>query len=148
MNIKDIKSLIQLMENSSLTLLEVSENDLKIRLQRNIKENSFKSTGVQKEIADNMNNCAESTVIEKAINFNQIKEIKSPMVGIFYEAGSPQAEPFVTIGSKVKKGDILCVIEAMKVMNEITAEIDGEIVDICAKNGELVEYSQTLFKIF
>lgn len=148
MNIKDIKSLIQLMENSSLTLLEVSENDLKIRLQRNIKENSFKNTGVQKEIDDNINNCAEAAVPEKAVNFNQIKEIKSPMVGIFYEAGSPQAEPFVTIGSKVKKGDILCVIEAMKVMNEITAEIDGEIVDICVKNGELVEFSQTLFKIF
>lgn len=148
MNIKDIKSLIQLMENSSLTLLEVSENDLKIRLQRTTKENSFKIMGVQKEIADNINNCVESAVPEKAVNFNQLKEIKSPMVGIFYEAGSPQAEPFVTIGSKVKKGDILCVIEAMKVMNEITAEIDGEIVDICVKNGELVEYSQTLFKIF
>ncbi|MCL2370810.1 MAG: acetyl-CoA carboxylase biotin carboxyl carrier protein, partial [Firmicutes bacterium] len=75
------------------------------------------------------------------------KEIKSPMVGVFYTAPSPDAQPFVKAGSQVKKGDVLCVIEAMKVMNEITSAYDGEILEICADNGSLVEFSQVLFKI-
>ena len=62
------------------------------------------------------------------------------MVGVFYAAPAPGAEPFVHVGSKVKKGETLCVIEAMKVMNEVTAEADGEVVDICVKDGDLVEY--------
>lgn len=74
-------------------------------------------------------------------------EIASPMVGIFYAAPSEGAEPFVRKGDKVKKGDVLCVIEAMKLMNEITSDRDGEIVEIFAENGELVEFGQPLFLI-
>jgi acetyl-CoA carboxylase biotin carboxyl carrier protein len=70
------------------------------------------------------------------------------MVGVFYAAASPGAEPFVRVGSKVKKGDTLCVIEAMKAMNEVTAEADGEVVDICVSDGELVEYDCVLMKIY
>ncbi len=70
------------------------------------------------------------------------------MVGVFYAAPAPGAEPFVHVGSKVKKGETLCVIEAMKVMNEVTAEADGEIVDICVKDGDLVEYGCCLMKIY
>ena len=68
--------------------------------------------------------------------------------GVFYAAPSPDSPPFVTVGTKVKKGDILRIIEAMKLMNEIAAETDGEIVDICVQNGEIVEFGQTMFKIF
>ena len=75
------------------------------------------------------------------------EEVKSPMVGVFYNAPSPEAEPFVRIGDTVKKGDVLCILEAMKLMNEITAEHDGKITDICAKNGDVVEFGQVLFKI-
>ena len=74
--------------------------------------------------------------------------VRAPMVGVFYAAPSPGAEPFVHVGSKVKKGETLCVIEAMKVMNEVTAEADGEIVDICVKDGDLVEYGCCLMKIY
>ena len=81
-------------------------------------------------------------------DYNKYRDVKSPMVGIFYTAPSPDAEPFVKIGSKVKKGDTLCIIEAMKLMNDVVAEEDGEIVEICAENGSLVEFGQTLFKIF
>lgn len=81
------------------------------------------------------------------VDFNNLTEVKSPMVGVFYAAPSPDSEPFVRVGSRVKKGDVLCIIEAMKLMNEITAECDGEIVDICAQNGDIVEFSQVLFKI-
>ena len=69
------------------------------------------------------------------------------MVGVFYSAPSPGATPYVSIGSKVKKGDVLCIIEAMKLMNEITSDFDGEIVDICVMDGDVVEYGQPLFKI-
>lgn len=81
-------------------------------------------------------------------DFNKYRDVKSPMVGIFYTAPSPEAEPFVKVGSKVKKGDTLCIIEAMKLMNDVVAEEDGEIVEVCAENGSLVEFGQTLFKIF
>ena len=84
----------------------------------------------------------------RPVDFNNLKEVKSPMVGVFYQAPSPEADPYVRVGSKVKKGDVLCVIEAMKLLNEITADTDGEIVDVCVENGQLVEYGQVLFKIF
>ena len=80
-------------------------------------------------------------------DFNAAKMVTSPMVGVFYASPSPTDPPFVTVGSKVKKGDVLCIIEAMKLMNEITAEEDGEIIDICATNGSVVEYGQILFKM-
>ena len=81
-------------------------------------------------------------------DYDKYRNVKSPMVGIFYTAPSPEAEPFVKVGSKVKKGDTLCIIEAMKLMNDVVAEEDGEIVEVCAENGTLVEFGQVLFKIF
>lgn len=81
-------------------------------------------------------------------DYNKYRDIRSPMVGIFYASPSPEAEPFVKVGKKVKKGDTLCIIEAMKLMNDVVAEEDGEIVEICAENGSLVEFGQVLFKIF
>ncbi len=73
--------------------------------------------------------------------------IESPMVGVFYSAPSPDSEPYVTVGSHVNKGDVLCLIEAMKLMNEVNAEKSGEIVEVCVENGQVVEYGQPLFRI-
>ncbi len=73
--------------------------------------------------------------------------ITSPMVGVFYAAPAPDQEPYVSVGSVVKKGDVLCLIEAMKLMNEVTAERSGEITKVCVENGEVVEYGQPLFMI-
>ena len=75
-------------------------------------------------------------------------EVCAPMVGVFYVAPSPGAEPFVHVGSKVKKGETLCILEAMKLMNEVVAECDGEIAEICAADGDLVEYGRVLFRIY
>ena len=75
------------------------------------------------------------------------KTISAPIVGVFYAAPSPTADPYVSVGKKVKKGDVVCIIEAMKCMNEIQAEEDGEITAVLATNGELVEYGQPLFSI-
>ena len=84
---------------------------------------------------------------ETNVDFNRVREIKSPMVGVFYAAPAPDAQPFVQVGSKVKKGDVVCIVEAMKLMNEIAAEFDGEVVDVCVHNGDVVEFGQTLFKL-
>ena len=75
------------------------------------------------------------------------KIVKSPMVGTFYSKSSPDAKPYVQVGSKVKKGDILCIVEAMKLMNEIESEFDGEIVEVCVNDGDMVDYGKPLFKI-
>ena len=73
--------------------------------------------------------------------------VTSPMVGVFYAAPSPDKEPYVAVGSKVSKGDVLCLIEAMKLMNEVTAEKSGEITAVCVENGQVVEFGQNLFMI-
>ena len=73
--------------------------------------------------------------------------VKSPMVGTFYSKSSPNAKPYVEVGQKVKKGDILCIVEAMKLMNEIESEFDGEVVEVCACDGDMVDYGKPLFKI-
>ena len=73
--------------------------------------------------------------------------VTSPMVGVFYAAPSPESEPFVTVGQSVKKGQVVCIIEAMKLMNEIAAEKDGVITEVCVNNGDIVEFGQPLFYI-
>lgn len=77
----------------------------------------------------------------------EYKEIKSPMVGTFYSKPSPDKEAFIKVGDKVKKGQVVCIIEAMKLMNEIEAEFDGEVVEVCLNDSDSVEYGKTLFKL-
>ncbi len=79
---------------------------------------------------------------------SRVTEVTAPMVGVFYAAPAPGAEPFVHVGSKVKKGETLCILEAMKLMNEVAAERDGEVVEVCVNDGELVEYGRVLFRIY
>ena len=91
-------------------------------------------------VSDNKNEVKKEETIE-------YKVVKSPMVGTFYSKSSPNAKPYVEVGSKVKKGDILCIVEAMKLMNEIESEFDGEIAEICVEDGEMVDYGKPLFKL-
>lgn len=81
------------------------------------------------------------------MDFNDMNSVTSPLVGIFYAAPAEGQDPYVQVGDKVKQGDTLCIVEAMKVMNEIAATHDGEIVDICVRNGDVVEFGQPLFKL-
>ena len=145
MNIENIKALAEILSKNGLTKLEISEGGLHICLEKTAEKvvENRAVTAAEKTVCD-----VPSEEEEKTIDFNNITEVKSPLVGVFYAASSPDADPYVTIGSKVKKGDVLCIIEAMKVMNEITAECDGEVVDICLKNGDIAEFGQVLFKIF
>lgn len=154
MNTRNVKSLIDMMEKSSLTALEVEEEGCKIRLERSVQGNAFVQaapmmTPVLQEpvmaapAAQPVLQAAPAAAPEAPAG----KEIKAPMVGVFYASASPESDPFVTVGQRVKKGDVLCIIEAMKLMNEITAELEGEIIEICAQNGQIIEYGQPLFRI-
>jgi acetyl-CoA carboxylase biotin carboxyl carrier protein len=151
MDLKNIKLIIEMFEKSKLSALEVEQTDLKIKMQKPRAMPQAFLTQAPPQTARVLPSAQATTDLEEkekdVINFNDLYEVKSPLVGIFYQASKPDSPPLVQKGDEVKKGDILCIIEAMKVMNEITAEKDGEIVDICAVNGQLVEYSQVLFKI-
>ncbi|MBQ8507786.1 MAG: acetyl-CoA carboxylase biotin carboxyl carrier protein [Clostridia bacterium] len=143
MNIKQIKELAQIVRENGLSALEVSENESRIRI-----ECEHKAAVQEAAPAAAPVQTISITPEEQAtVDFNRAREIKSPMVGVFYAAASLEAKPFVELGSKVKKGDVVCIVEAMKLMNEITADFDGEVVDICVRNGDVVEYGQTLFKL-
>ena len=140
-NIDEIKELIALLESSSLAVLEVKEGDSKVHLEKPAKT-TVNNTGVAPVVAP-----AAPVVPAAAPAAETGKTINAPIVGVFYAAPSPDAEPYVSVGKRVKKGDVVCIIEAMKCMNEIQAEEDGEITAVLANNGELVEYGQPLFSI-
>lgn len=156
MDIKSIKNLINLFESSALDEMEVESGEsngesLRVTLKRNAQPSVTQVAAVVPAApvaAPAPQLQAETGPSEGVLDYNLVQDIKSPMVGVFYAAPSPESEPFVTRGSKVKKGDTLCIIEAMKLMNEVVAERDGEIVEILPKSGELVEFGQVLFKIF
>lgn len=148
MDIKNIKALVSIMNSSDLSLLEISEGDTKIVLKKAESSAVPAISEVKKPATYQKEQTILNDTTEELVDFNNITEVKAPLVGVFYSAASPDSAPFVTIGSHVKKGDVLCIVEAMKLMNEITAESDGEVVDICAKNGDIVEFGQTLFKIY
>ena len=153
MKIQDIKSLAEIMNQNGLTSLKINDGDLQIELEKQPAPSVTAPVMLPPMPAvpasvPTAEPSAAPAANANAVDFNNLKEIKSPMVGMFYEAPSPGADPFVKVGSKVKKGDILCIIEAMKLLNEITSDVDGEIVDICVNNGEVVEYGQPLYKIF
>lgn len=139
MNIKQIRELAQILSQNELSALEITEGEMRIRMEREAgRPASAPHVCVQQTPAEE---------IGAGVDFNHIKEVASPMVGVFYAAPSPESEPFVKVGDTVKKGDVLCIVEAMKLMNEIVAEQDGTVADVCAHNGDVVEFGQTLFKL-
>ena len=148
MKMSDIRTLAELVEKHGLTALDYAEGEAHIRIERTPAPVAAAVPAVPAAPAAAPAPAAEPVKDEDAgAYFNAAKMVLSPMVGVFYASPSPSDPPFVTVGSKVKKGDVLCIIEAMKLMNEITAEEDGEIIDICAANGSVVEYGQILFKL-
>lgn len=156
MNLEEIRTLAEIMSENGLTAIEITEGESNIRLEKNppacVPAAPMPIPAVMPAAPVQAAPAAEAPAQESAApasgSFSNLTEVKSPMVGVFYDSPSPEADPYVKVGDKVKKGDVLCIIEAMKLLNEITAEQDGEIVDICAHNADVVEYGQTLFKIF
>ena len=149
MNIKQIRELAQIVSENGLSAIEIAEGENRVRIERAVSAPAAIPTVVSMPMAAPAAPAPApaAEAEETNVDFNRTREIKSPMVGVFYAAPSPDAKPFVEVGSKVKKGDVVCIVEAMKLMNEISAEFDGEVVDICVHNGDVVEYGQTLFKL-
>lgn len=148
MSIEAIKELIGEFKNCDLSKLQVKCQDFELLLERE-KEQTI-ANGPVRSVYEHCESIAIESNREKPVSKEPVEEqayIESPMVGTFYAASAPGKPPYVTVGSKVKKGDVVCIIEAMKLMNEVEAEVDGEIVEILVKNEEIVEYGQPLFKI-
>ena len=158
MDYSDIKRLIDDMGNSKIDSLKIEFPDgVKISMKKNSeKEVVIAAPGNVIEASAPMTTPVVTEKQETAIVKAEEKEkkqeenhkvIKSPMVGTFYASSSPDKEPFVKVGDKVHKGQVLCIVEAMKLMNEIESEFDGEIVEVCVNNEDIVEYGTPLFKL-
>jgi acetyl-CoA carboxylase biotin carboxyl carrier protein len=156
MDLNLIKRLVKIVDTSGVTDLEIEQDGVKIKIAKKIRNSGAVSTvqipetEVQRVIPSaqlqNKTEAAPEPVKEEKIPQN-VHEIRSPIVGTFYRAPSPDDDPFVQIGAEVSPGTVLCIVEAMKLMNEIEADVDGKIVKILAENGKPVEYNQPLFLI-
>lgn len=155
MNLKEIQQLIDMINNSDLDEATIEEGDFKITLKRSsanpVPNNSqLVSTHAVTQAVSEPQPVIESQVKEsepsKPMNEGLI-EIRSPIVGTFYRAPSPEADAFVNVNDRIENGQVLCIIEAMKLMNEIESDFAGSIVEILVDNGQPVEYDQVLFLI-
>lgn len=158
-DLDDVKRLIELANKNDLSVLEIeTKKGRRIRIEKNkpvapaVAFNAAAPTPavapapVQAPVVETAP-VQQSAPIQATAPQPTGKTIKAPMVGVFYQAASPEADPYVTVGKTVKKGDTVCIIEAMKLMNEIQAEEDGTIKEILVKNGDIIEYGQPLFVI-
>ncbi len=149
MDLSELKGIISLMQKSDLTEIEIELQDLKLRLARPGKATNIQEAPAYREVVQSR--VAEPAPPEPApaqpAEDHAGDTFDSPMVGTFYRKPSPEDGPFVQVGDHVKKGDALCIIEAMKVMNEIQSDFAGEIIEVLVEDGSSVEYGQPLFKI-
>lgn len=135
---KDIRKYAKLMKELGLTGLEITEDENKVRLERSVSLTPNDAVYSVYENADTAQALASG---------KDYYSVSSTIVGVFYAAPAENAQPYVSIGDSVKKGQTLCIVEAMKLMNEITAEEDGIIAEVCVTNGQVVEYGTELFRI-
>ena len=152
MDLRKIKKLMELLEESGIAEIEVKEGEESIKLSRNISSTTNMQVPqvIQQPVQSSQpptNQEASDMGVNAVDNLKKEKRntVNSPMVGTFYASASPESKPFVTIGQSVKKGDTLCILEAMKMMNQVQAESDGKIVEILVDNAEPVEFDQPLF---
>jgi len=147
LDLEIISEIIRIFKESDIAKLELSTKDFKIKLSK------FGEFQAVPTISLNNPQPTQATQPTQEAPKVEVKEeknihiVKSPIVGTFYRAPAPGAKPFVEVGSKVKKGDVLCIIEAMKIMNEVKSDVDGVVEDILVENRQPVEYGQPLFKI-
>ena len=162
----NIKELLMLMKEHDVDELSLKDGKTGIELKRNQKPVIFNPGTAVNALNHSLTNAAGAAAPETANSTAAVEEpkaakvpplpeaadngyhtVEAPLVGTFYRATSPDADPFVEIGDKIKTGDVLCIVEAMKSMNEIQADVSGVIKDICVNNAELVEFEQALFKV-
>jgi acetyl-CoA carboxylase biotin carboxyl carrier protein len=153
LELKDIKAIIDLMKKNDLSVFEMEKDGFRLKLQKGAGEQTlFAAPSVPQMIAVP---AAAGTAARIAVTSAPAapptgaatKEITSPMVGTFYRAAVPEAPPFVDVGREVNEETVVCIIEAMKVMNEIKAEVSGVIAEVVAENGKPVQFGQALFRV-
>lgn len=159
LNYEQIMELIKSIDSSSLRVFELEDQGFKLKLSKNEetskeiinKENDsnkiLNSSPENNTTIINNKNEINNEVIRLSDNDEDLNIVKSPLVGTYYSSGTPGGKAYVKKGDKVKKGDVLCIVEAMKIMNEITSEYDGEIVEVLRSDEDIVEYGMELFKI-
>ena len=152
MDLDLIKKLVKIVDTSGVTELEVQEGELKIKIGKNshskfvLAQPNVSPAQVISEAPQVKTEPEPKPKVEQTPSSN-LTEVHSPIVGTFYRAPAPDAEPYVQVGDSVTKGTVLCIVEAMKLMNEIESEAEGKIVKILVENGKPVEYNQVLFLI-
>lgn len=157
MDLNYVKKLIKMLDSSNLAEIEIEEEGSKIKLSKprpkfsqniptvqipNYFDHGFNTSQQGQQPAETKAEVKEDLALSE-----NIVEVRSPMVGTFYRAPSPDADPYVQIGSDIKIGNTICIIEAMKLMNEIESEVSGTVVKILAENGQAVEFDQVLFLV-
>lgn len=169
MDYKNIQELIKTVSDSQLTSFEIETEGIKIKMEKkeqqvvvermpvytasvesvtreaSTRENTATNPGSVQKVES-----SSASTVENIVNIEVAEDlfvVKSPIVGTMYSSSSPEAENFVKVGSQVKKGTTLCILEAMKLMNEIESEVDGEVIEVLVSNEDMVEYGQPLFKI-
>jgi acetyl-CoA carboxylase biotin carboxyl carrier protein len=155
MNLSYIKKIIKLVENSTIDELELEEEGTKIKVARSRNQGIFVQTAnpgasyIPQPVPAQMLPKVElaAPVTSDAKVEKKYHEVRSPIVGTFYRAPSPDAEPYVEVGQSVQVGTVMCIVEAMKLMNEIESDCNGTVVNVVAENGKPVEYNQVLFLI-
>lgn len=140
MDFEEILELIEAIDKSTLTKFSFKEGDTKIKIEKNRGEAAYTQSALQNEVLEIKDD------VEK-IELDNFEYIKSPLIGIFYNSPSPEEEPYISIGDKISKGQVIGIIEVMKVMNEVKCNYNGIVEDILINNNDTVEYGQSLIKI-
>jgi acetyl-CoA carboxylase biotin carboxyl carrier protein len=157
MDLREIRQLIKMVESADISEFEIEEEGNKIRISKNSSTNSNSETHVipammpqmqmPMPVAPAVTPVAASAETPVAVKNDNVVEVRSPMVGTFYRSAGPDSDPYTDINKTVKAGDVLCIVEAMKLMNEIETEVSGKIVEILVENAQPVEYNQALFLV-
>lgn len=147
MNLKEIREIINLMNEHGLTEIEVEREGAKIKIKKSNGETSVSGLTPYPVHYSAPSAPAEQALSASLASNSNLKEIVSPMVGTFYRSPSPESPPFVEIGQTVEIGQVVCIVEAMKLMNEIKSEIRGKVVEMPINNAQPVEFGQVLFKV-
>jgi len=150
MDIRKVKKLIEMLENSNLEEIEIQEGEESVRLVKsngNISNISSTQSIAVPQMSTKVTPQEENQSEDVSLESEEGNFITSPMVGTFYASASPGTKPFISVGDLVAEGDVVCIVEAMKMMNEIKSEFSGKVVSIKVENSEPVEYGQALFEI-
>ena len=151
MDIRKVKKLIEMLEESNLEEIEIQEGEESVRLVKNKPYSPVPNESIYSDSSQTVEDVRLGNQEELTQEPSKDEElgdfISSPMVGTFYGSASPGSKPFVSVGDHVSEGDVVCIVEAMKMMNEIKSEFSGKVLSINVENDQPVEYGQTLFKI-